>query len=75
MITFVHIRNDNNNRLITLTEKVKIAILSFNRCLKNKFKYSTLFIQKIVTEKKLTAMQPIVFAPDRLSQLVIVHSN
>ena len=27
VITFVNTKNDNNNRLITLTEKMKIAIL------------------------------------------------
>ena len=36
VITFVNTKNDNNNRLITLTEKLKIAILSFIRCRKNK---------------------------------------
>ena len=36
VITFVNTKNDNNNRLITLTEKIKFAILSFIRCRKNK---------------------------------------
>ena len=36
VITFVNTKNDNNNRLITLTEKMKIAILSFIRRRKNK---------------------------------------